>query len=196
MSLLGRTQVAVLQTLLTTLGMCMVAASRGTDRFRRQVTVDVIVEVRSEDGAREQYQFHRATRRLTLPRPLVDTADCILIFPTAWEGVRTLISAHTIGHLVQGMNYGNTQVVGNPVILLWFHGLTRIVAPIGSTRRPRRRQRKAVPVREPELRAPWAKSIVREAPVSQLSHDWPEAWRARATLWQLRAPAGERIPKG
>ena len=50
--------------------------------------------------------------------------------------------------------------------------------------------------RSPERDAPWAKRIIREPAVSELSRDWPEAWAARAKLLQLRAPAGERLPPG
>ena len=76
-------------------------------------------------------------------------------------------------------------------LLLWFHGLTRIVAPIGSTRRPA-----PVPIRTPEHDAPYASRIIREPPVSELSRDWPQAWAAREKLLQIRATAGERLPPG
>ena len=175
----------------------MALASRRVDRFRRQVTRDLLLEIRSEDGARQQYRLHAATRRLTLPRHPVECADCTLTFPSAGVGLRILISRRAIGRLVEDMNFGGTRIDGNPVLMLWFHGLTRIVAPIGATRRPRRTdQRSSVPVRSPEREAPYAHRIVREAPVSELSRDWPEAWAARAKLWQLRAPAGERLPPG
>jgi hypothetical protein len=46
------------------------------------------------------------------------------------------------------MNTGDVRIDGNPVLLLWFHGLTRIVAPIGRSRRPRKPP--PVPIRAPE----------------------------------------------
>ena len=190
----ARAEVAALQALLTGLGVLMALASRRVDRFRRQVTRDLLLEIRSDDGARQQYRLHAATRRLTLPRHAVPSAECTLTFPTARVGLRILISRRTIGRLVEDMNFGGTRIDGNPVLMLWFHGLTRIVAPIGSTRRPRRAA--PVPVREPERDAPWARRIIREPPVRELSRDWPEAWAARQKLLQLRAPAGERLPPG
>ncbi len=189
-----RVEVAALQALLTILGVLMGLASRRVDRFRRQVTRDLLLEIRSDDGARQQYRLHAATRRLTLPRHPVERAECTLTFPTARIGLRTLLSRRAIGRLVEDMNFGGTRIDGNPVLMLWFHGLTRIVAPIGSTRRPRHPA--PVPVRAPELHAPYASRIVREPPVSELSRDWPEAWAARAKLRQLRAPVGERLPPG
>ena len=190
----ARIEVAALQTLLTVLGALMMLASRRVDRFRRQVTRDLLLEIRSADGARQQYRLHAATRRLRLPRRPVERAECTLIFPTAREGLRALLSPRAIGRIVEGMNTGGTRIEGNPALLLWFHGLTRIVAPIGSTRRPRRPA--LVPIRTPERDAPWAQRIIREPPVRELSRDWPEAWAARAKLLQLRAPAGGRLLPG
>ena len=192
----ARTQVevAALQTLLRALGVLMALASRRVPRFRRQVTRDVLLEIRSDDGARQQYRLHAATRRLTLPGRPGEHADCTLMFPTAREGLRALLSPRAIGRIVEGMNSGGTRIEGNPALLLWFHGLTRIVAPIGSTRRPRRPA--PVPIRAPERDAPWATRIIREPPVSELSRDWPQAWAAREKLLQIRAAAGERLPPG
>jgi hypothetical protein len=189
-----RIEVAALQTLLTVLGVLMMLASRRVDRFRRQVTRDLLLEIRSADGARQQYRLHAATRRLTLARRPVEHAECTLIFATAREGLQALLSPRSIGRIVEGMNTGGTRIEGNPALMLWFHGLTRIVAPIGSSRRPRRPA--PVPIRTPERDAPWAKRIIREPPVSELSRDWPQAWAAREKLLQVRAAAGERLPPG
>jgi hypothetical protein len=189
-----RCEVAALQSLLTGLGVLMALASRRVQRFRRQVTRDLLVEIRSDDGARQQYRLHAATRRLTLARRPGGDAECALVFPSARVGLRVLVSRRAIGRLVEDMNFGRTRIDGNPVVMLWFHGLTRIVAPIGSTRRPRHPA--PVPGRPPEQHATYATRIIREPPVAELSRDWPEAWAARAKLWQLRAPAGERLPPG
>ncbi|HEX5853651.1 MAG TPA: hypothetical protein VFY36_11215 [Solirubrobacteraceae bacterium] len=190
----ARVEVAALQALLTGVGVLMALASRRVDRLRRQVTRDLVLEIRSDDGARRQYRLHAATRRLTLPRSPVQHAECTLIFPTAREGLRALLSPRAIGRIVEGMNTGATRVEGNAALLLWFHGLTRIVAPIGRSRRPRRPP--PVPIRTPERDAPYASRIIREPPVAELSRDWPEAWAARERLLQIRAAAGERLPPG
>jgi hypothetical protein len=193
-ALRARVEVAALQALLTGLGVLMALASRRVDRFRRQVTRDLLLEIRSDDGARQQYRLQAAARRLTLPRRPVERAECTLIFPSARKGLRALLSRRAIGRIVEGMNTGGTRIEGNAALLLWFHGLTRIVAPIGRSRRPRRPA--PVPIRTPERDAPWAKRIIREPPVSALSRDWPEAWAAREKLLQLRAGVGERLPPG
>lgn len=189
-----RVEVAALQVLLTSLGVMMVLAGRYVGRFRRQVTRDLVIELRSDDGARRQYQLHAATHRLTLPRRHLEHVDCALIFPTARVGLRTLLSPRAIGRIVEGMNTGGTRVEGNAVLALWFHGLTRVVAPIGSTRRPRRPA--PVPIRTPKPDEPWARRIIVEPAVSELSRDWPQAWSARAELLQIRIAEGERLPPG
>jgi hypothetical protein len=194
----ARAEVAALQSLLSGLGLLMALVSRRVDRFRRQVTRDLLIEVNSADGARQQFRFDAATRTMTLPLRHRERADCTLSFPSARVGLRTLLSPRTVGRIVEGMNFGEIRIEGNPVVILWFHGLTRIVAPIGSTRRPRRRagRRSPVPIREPEREAPYAQRIIREPAVPELSREWPQAWAARETLLQIRAAAGERLPPG
>jgi hypothetical protein len=162
----ARVEVAALQALLTGLGVLMALASRRVDRLRRQVTRDLVLEIRSDDGARRQYRLHAATRRLTVPRRRVQHAECTLIFPTAREGLRALLSPRAIGRIVEGMNTGATRVEGNAALLLWFHGLTRIVAPIGRSagRAGRRRCRSAHP--SAMRRGPSGSSASRRSPSS------------------------------
>src|SRR3954469_14627938 len=103
-----RLEVAALQLLLTTLGVLMALTSRRADRFRRQVTRDLLLEIRSDDGARQQYRLHADTRRLTLTRRPGQRAECTLSFPTARVGLRILLSRRTISRLVEDMNFGGT----------------------------------------------------------------------------------------
>lgn len=176
----------------------MAIASRHSDRFRRQVTRDVVLEISSADGARQRYALHAASRRLTLPRRSHDPAECVLRFACAREGLRALLSPRAIGRIVEGMNTGGTRMRGNAALMLWFHGLTRVVMPIGRSRVPRRTVRLArrVPVRGPARAEPYGGRIVREPVERELSRDWPEAWRAREKLLQLRAADGDPLPPG
>lgn len=190
-----RLEVLVLRGLLLVLGALMALASRRSRRFRRQVTRDVLIEISSADGARRRFALHAGSRTLTLPRAADGRPpDCALRFATARDGLRTLLSPRAVGRIVEGMNFGGTRIEGNPALLLWFHGLTRIVAPIGRTRRPRRAI--PTPVRAPERVAAYAARITREPAVAGLTRDWPEAWRARDTLLQVRAAEGDRLPPG
>jgi hypothetical protein len=110
--------------------------------------------------------------------------------------LRALLSTRAIGRILEGVYTGNTRIDGNPVLLLWFHGLTRIVAPIGTTRRPRRRESVHVPVRMPEYDLPYARRIVREPIIDELDSEWQQAWVARSKLLQIRCTTGEGIPPG
>jgi hypothetical protein len=184
------------QSLLAALSALMAVATRRVDRSRRQVTRDLVLDIRSDDGARQQYVLHATTHRLTLPRHPAQRADCTLSFPTARVGLRVLISRRTIGRLVDDMNYGGTRLDGDPVLMLWFHGLTRIVAPIGSTRRPRTPA--PVPIRATELDAACGMGGTNPPRAA----DAGAQSRLAASLGgprkasQLRAPAGERLPPG
>ena len=122
--------------------------------------------------------------------------ECIQRHGQTAGGLRALLSSRAIGRIIEGVQVGGTRIEGNPVLLLWFHGLTRIVAPIGSTRRPRRRERVHVPVRSPEYDLPYASRIVREPVVDRLSGEWPRAWVARSKLLQIRCVTGEEIRPG
>lgn len=180
---------------LLVLGALMALASRRSERFRRQVTRDVLIEISSADGARQRFALHAGSRTLTLPRAAGGrTPDCALRFTSARDGLTTLLSPRAIGRIVEGMNAGPTRMEGNPAVLLWFHGLTRVVAPIGRTRRPRRPI--PAPVRGPETALSYAARITREPAVTELDPDWGPAWRARETLLQVRAAEGARLPPG
>ena len=92
-----RVEVAALQTLLVALGLLMALASRRVERFRRQVTRDVLLEIRSADGARQQYRLHAATRRLTLPRRRVQHAEFLARQVLVVEQSRAAVFADEVG---------------------------------------------------------------------------------------------------
>lgn len=181
----------VFRVLLLVVGGAMALASRSVDRFRRQVTRDLVFEISSDDGVSQRFSLHAGPRTMTLGG---GEPDCALRFATAREGVLTLLSPRAVAKIVEGANSGATRIEGNPVLILWFHGLTRIVAPIGRTRRPRRPA--PAPMRAPERSADYATRIVREPAVDELARDWPQAWAAREKLLMLRAPAGDPLPPG
>lgn len=180
--------------LLASLGVMMAVASRFSKRFRRQVTRDLVVEIRTDDGVGVRYQFNSQDRVMNVLWRSTEEIECSLICSSGWLGIRSLLSTRAVGRIVEGMNDGSLRVEGNTIVMLWFHGLTRIVAPIGHTRRPHNPI--PAPLRGPESDAPWARYIIREPSVRELSREWPEAWAAREKLLQLRAAAGEPLPPG
>lgn len=186
--------VPVFQVLLGALGTLMALASRVSPRFRRQVTRDVTIEVSSDDGARLAYVFEARTRTMSLARSASGTPDCALRFETAALGLRSLLSRRAIGRVVEGMNAGTTRIDGRTVLAVWFHGLTRVVFPIGRSRLPRRPI--PIPDRSREHHADWAQRIIREPALDELPAEQADAWRARAKLLMVRAPGGEPLPPG
>ena len=190
----ARAEAFAFQALLSVLGTVMALASRRVNRFRRQVSRDLVVEIVSADGPQQQFGFDGATRRMHTSRNGTKVADVTLRFGSSRDGLRTLLSPHAVGRIVEGMNTGETRIDGNPVLILWFYGLSRVVVPIGSSRRPRKPA--PVPVRSVETEASYSHRILREPPVTELSRDWPQAWAAREKLLQLRAPSGEPLPPG
>ncbi len=191
-----RLQVRVFDTLLVTVGLLLTVASRFHPRLRSQITRDVLFEFSSDDGVSRRFGLHAATRTVSLEPVGPARPDTSVHFGRAWDGIRALVSTRTVAHIVTGMNYGDTRLEGNPVLLLWFHGLTRCVLPIGSSRRPRKRHLPPIGPREPEQHATWAARITREPVLDELDPTWTAAWRARAKLLQVRAPGGEPLPPG
>lgn len=191
-----RLHVVVFDVLLVTVGFLLTVASRFLPGLRSQVTRDVLFEFSSDDGVSRRFGLHAATRTIGLEPMSEARPDTSVRFGRARDGIRALVSTRTVAHIVEGMNYGDTRLDGNPVLLLWFHGLTRTVLPIGSSRRPRKRHLPPIGVREPERDAPWSARITREPVLDQLDPTWTAAWEARAKLLQVRAPAGEPLPPG
>jgi len=186
----------VFDVLLLTVGLLLVVASRFRRRIQSQITRDVLFEIASDDGVARRFGLHAATRTISLEAVSEQRPDTTVRFGCALDGIRTLVSTRTTARIVEGMNYGNTRLEGNPVLLLWFHALTRTVVPIGSTRRPRLWRLPPIKVREPERHAPWAARITREPAIDQLDPTWQEAWVAREKLLQVRACNGEPLPPG
>ena len=187
-------QVSVLRFVLAALGALMAVASLCVPRLRRQITRDMTVEVSSDDGACQRYRLHARTRTIRLQRSGTGAVTCALRFRTGGRALVTLLSPRRVGRIVDGMNDGSIRIDGNPVLILYFHGLTRVVAPIGRSRQPRRIP--PIELRTPERQAPWAARIVREPAVDELSREWPAAWAAREKLLQLRGPDLDPLPPG
>jgi hypothetical protein len=182
------------KSVLWTVWLLLLVASRLRWRVRAQITRDVVVEISSDDGVAQRFRFHGRSRTLSRAAAGDERVDVALRFATARDGLRALLSPHAVRHIVEGVNYGGTRMEGNTALVLWFYGLTRTVAPIGRTRRPRRKP--PIGARAPETSAPWAARIVREPAVRELDRDWDAGWNARAKLLQVRAADGGRLPPG
>ena len=178
--------------LLRAVGFLMARASRRNDWMRSQITRDLTIEVTSADGVAHHLEFVAATRTV-ISRPGPATRATVrLRFDTAGHGFRALSHPHPVGQIINSMLDETVTVDGNVSLLLWFHGLTRIVVPIG-----RHHPLKApLPgaLMEPNPESKVYGMVTREPVADALDPEWRAAVVARATLINLRAQTGETVP--
>jgi hypothetical protein len=183
---------ASLRWLLAALGLLMNQAGRYSRAFRRQVTRDVVVEIGSRDGVAHHYVFDGRTRSVASRRGPATEATVSLCFESAGQGFWSLLSPNAVGHIVKATLNRRAVIEGNPLVFLWFYGLTRIVMPIN-------RQR---PLRRPlpdHLLAPNPVSrvntyITREPAVSHLDPNWTNAVEQSRKQTIVRGGDGEPMP--
>ena len=102
-------------------------------------------------------------------------------------------SADGVAHHLEFVRESRRITVdGNPALLLWFHGLTRIVVPIGR-HRPRKKPFPGALV-EPNPKSQVYGLVTREPVAEALDPQWTAAAVARATLVNLRAQTTEPVP--
>lgn len=181
-----------LGTLLSTLGLLMTQASRRSKRFKSQVTGNVVVEITSSDGAAHHYVFtdgrrEMESRRGRAPGP----ADVSVNFESGLLGVACLSRPDAVGQIYQGMLDRKVTIDGNPVLLLWFYGLTRLVLPVGRQKAMRHPLPGAL--LEPNPSSVVAGRITREPAVASLDTSWAGALERRAQMVMVRACDGEPV---
>ena len=84
-------------------------------------------------------------------------------------------------------------MTGSAYIVLWFWGLTRKFVKIGRERQPR------IPIPgaylEHDPASNGTETILIEPSVLRLDPAWTDAWKARSTLYMVRACTGEPVPE-
>lgn len=178
--------------LLGTLGQLMEVAVKRSPAFWRQCTRDVTVEVSSRDGVAYTYAFSNRAM-VGRPGPAAPPGPTVaLCFETAAEGFRCLSSPKAVGLIVNSLLARRAEVSGNPVLFLWFYGLTRIVIPVGRTG--------PLPAPLPDsFTAPNPQSkvharIIREPAVAAVDPAWTAAIAARRKMAMVQGVAGEPVP--
>jgi hypothetical protein len=176
-----------LRVLLTILGGMMALASRCSDRFRRQLARDVVVEVSSDDGAARHFLFR--DRRVTSRPGRAARADCALRFATARQGFSILTSRDASNRLFDGLLDGSVRIEGRTVLFGWFQGLVAAVVPGSPRLRLPATPPGAVvaPTSSPEV----SRFITREPPERELDPSWKNAVEARKKLVLTRVVRGE-----
>lgn len=178
--------------MLTTLGLLMAQASRRSKRFKSQVTGNVVVEITSSDGAAHHYVFDPQRREMQSRRGRAPgQADVSVEFDTGVLGVACLARPDAVGQIYEGMLDRRITVEGNPVLLLWFYGLTRIVLPLGR----QRPMKEPLPgaLLEPDHASAVAGRITREPAAAALDPAWAGALERRAQMVMVRGCNGENV---
>ncbi len=183
---------ASFKTLLRALGFLMARASRKHPWFRNQVTRDLVIEFKSHDGVAHHYEFVAARREVISKQGPASRATVSVCFDSAAHGFRALSHPHPVSKVINSLLDRTATAEGNVSLLLWFHGLTRIVIPIA----------RHVPLKQPlpgALMKPNPESkvyhlVTREPVAPALDPKWTIAAEARSKLINLRALTGEAVP--
>lgn len=183
---------AVLRAVLGLFGAYVPVAARRVPRVRRQVTRTLTFAVATDDGVHRRWSFDGSRRRATSTSRIGAPPDHGLYFATSAQALATLISTRTVDRVVAGVVHERMRIEGSAFVV-WFHGLTRTLVPIGRQRGPRPAPPGAYLHPDPGLDGP--ETIVREPAVAELDPGWTAAWHARSTLWMVRGPAGEPMPE-
>jgi hypothetical protein len=166
----------------------MAVASRWSEEFRRQITRDVEIEIRSDDGVARHFVFRG--RRVSSRAGRVGNPDFALRFATARQGFSVLTAKDGPARLFEGLFDGSISVEGRTMLLGWFQGLVAAVVP-GSTRLRLPTTPPGAYV-EPSSSPEVSRFITREPPERELDPSWRNAADARAKLRAIRATADTR----
>ena len=185
---------AALRVVLGLLGVYLPVATRWDPRVRRQVTRTLTVAIATDDGVHRRWSFDGERRRAASTSRVGGVrAEHGLYFASSAQALATLLSTRTVARVIAGVVTGRMRVEGSAFVVIWFHGLTCTLVPIGRAHGPRPAPPGAHLRPDPALDGP--ERIVREPAVDELDRGWSAAWRARSTLWTVRGPAGEAMPE-
>jgi hypothetical protein len=189
----------LLRLLLFTLGQGLALTSRVSPSVRSQITRTVTFEISTDDGVVRHWHFNGQQRRIATGAGRSRPPAQVLHFGSSGQALRTLLSSHCIGQIVDGIQNGTIRLEGSLFLAFWFFGLTRKLGPIG--RENGRREtgpRRPLPDRyvQHDPRANGSEQIIIEPAVTQLDRHWTNAWEQRAKLLIVRATTGEPMPEG
>jgi len=178
-----------LRVLLTVLGWTLAVASRWSEAFRCQLSRDVVIEIRSDDGVAHQFVFRG--RRVTGVPGRTHQADCAIRFATASQGFATFTAADGSRRLFAGMLDGTVTIEGRPALASWFQGLVPAAIPgMPVLRLP---ATPPAPYVRPTSSEEVSRRITREPVARELDPSWTSAVAARKKLLMMRVAAGEPL---
>ena len=182
---------AGLRLLLWAFGYGLALTSRFSPSVRSQITRSLTVEISADDGISRQWTFDGQRRRVSVSAGSAEAPDFAVRFTSSGQALRDLTSPRAIDRIIGGLVHGAVRLEGNPLILLWFHGLMRKLMPIGRASPPRQALPGAYRAHDPASNG--VEKITIEPAVRQLDPRWTGAWNARAKLWIVRGACGEPL---
>lgn len=196
---MGLIDTTLLRLVLFTLGHGLAFASRVSPSVRSQITRTLTFEISTDDGVARHWHFDGQQRRIATGAGRAQPPAQALRFPTSGQALRALLSARSVGRIVDGMQNGTIRVEGSLFLVFWFFGLTRKLGPIGrEDGRGEPGPRGPLPDRyvRHDPRSNGCEKIIIEPAVTQLDRQWSNAWEQRGKLLIVRATTGEPMPEG
>src|SRR5258708_1483496 len=189
--LAGPAQVASLRVLLCGLGYGLTLASRFRASIPSQITRNLTVEISTDDGVARHWVFDGQRRLVSVFAGRATAPEFAVRFACSGQALAYLTSARAIDRVMSGVTQGAVRLEGNPLILLWFHGLTRKLVAIGRAGPSRQALPGAYIPHDPASNG--VEKIPIEPAVRQLDPRWTGAWNSRAKLWIVRGANGEPL---
>jgi hypothetical protein len=182
-----------LRMLLWFLGQCIAQGSRWMPSVRSQITRSLTFELSAGEHVSRYWVFDAQLRRATTHSGRASTPDCAVHLRSSWQALRTLVSRLTVDKIIAGLHGGTVELHGSAFVLLWFYGLTRLFVTIGQPAGPRYEIPHSYLAHDDT--ACGTEKIVIEPAVRRLDPAWTAAWKARATLPNIRACTDEPMPE-
>jgi hypothetical protein len=180
--------------LLAVLGLLLSVASRHSRALRRQISRDVVVEIGSRRGGEvaHHYVFTAGDRRCRSVPGRASLPTVALWFESPGFALACLASPWAVGMIVRACLARKAEVTGNPVLFLWFYGLTRVVLPVNRQTKLRRPLPGALLA--PDRNRLAYSRVVREPAADTIDPTWAGGVRGQRKLAVVMGAAGEPLP--
>ena len=180
-----------LRVLLWGLGYGLVLGSRFSGSIRSQITRSLTIEISTDDGVAQHWDFDRQRRCVHTSGGRAGTPDCAVRFASSGQALRDLTSPRAIDRIMGGLGHGAVRLEGDAQLLQWFDGLARRLVTAGLAGRARQALPGAYLAHDPAANG--VEKIEIEPAVGQLDPCWTAAWTSRARLWIVRGACGEPL---
>ena len=170
------------------IGVLLTLGSRFSRRLRDQIARELSLCIATQDGVARTFYF--AERRASSRSGGSDSADCIVTFTSAHDGLRILLATNCIERIVEGLAREEITLSGDATIVLWFYEMTMGLLP---WHRPKITAAPDAYMR-PSTNGLASTRITREPAVVSLDPQWAGALSQREKLHMWRVGNGAPVP--